>query len=84
MISRLQFWSVLIRSRNSEYPWIFTVLGQISKWLLVSRQFRKMKFLAVKEAAAPANTNSRKRQNLVCPCLLVGRKTFLTEFATKL
>ena len=30
-------------SRNSEYPWIFTVLGRDSKWLLVSRQFQKMK-----------------------------------------
>ena len=30
--------------RNSEHPWIFTVLGRDSKWLLVLRQFRKMTF----------------------------------------
>ena len=37
-----KFSRVLIGSRkyNSEYPWIFTVLGRDSKWLLFSRQFR--------------------------------------------
>ena len=35
------FW---LAPRNSEYPWIFTVLRRDSKWLLVSRQFPKMKF----------------------------------------
>ena len=41
----------------------------------------KDKILADNEAVAPANT--RKRQNLACWCLLVGRKHFLIEFATK-
>ena len=35
---------VLIGSRNSEYPWIFTVLRRDSIWLLVSRQSQKTKF----------------------------------------
>ena len=64
MISRQQLWSVLIRSRNSEYHWIFTVFGQISKWLLVSRQFRKMKFKKKKEAVAPANTKKETKFGL--------------------
>ena len=43
-ISGERFSRVLIGSRNSEYPWIFTVLGRDSTCLHVSRQFRKMKF----------------------------------------
>ena len=43
----------------------------------------KDKILAVNEAVAPANLIPRKRQNLACWCLLVGRKHFLIEFATK-
>ena len=43
-ISGQQFSRVLIGSGNLEYPWIFTVLGRNSTWLLVSRQFQKMKF----------------------------------------
>ena len=39
-----RFSRVLIGSRNSEYPWIFTVLGRDSKWLVVSQQFRKIIF----------------------------------------
>ena len=42
----------------------------------------KDKILAVNEAVAPAKL-PRKRQNLACWCLLVGRKHFLIEFATK-
>ena len=42
----------------------------------------KNKILAVTEAAAPKNTKKEKK-NLACRCLLVGRKNFLAEFATK-
>ena len=52
----------LIGSRNWEYLWISTVLGRDSKWLFVSRQFRKMKFLTVNEAAAPTNTAKKETQ----------------------
>ena len=41
----------------------------------------KDEILAVTEAAAPKIP--RKRQNLACRCLLLGKKKFLTEFATK-
>ena len=40
-ISKWQFSLVLIGSRNSECPWLFTVLRPEPRWRLVSRQFRK-------------------------------------------
>ena len=61
---------VLIGSRNSDYPWIFAVLGRDSKWLLVSKD----EILAVNEPAVPTNTKKKKRQNLACRRLLVYRK----------
>ena len=43
-ISEQQFSRVLIGSRNSEYPWLFTVLRPKPRWRLVSRRSRKTKF----------------------------------------
>ena len=43
-VNSMQFSRVLIGSRNSGYPWLFTVLRQEPRWRLVSRHFRKMKF----------------------------------------
>jgi len=54
---------VLIGSLNSEYPWIFIVLGRDSKWLLVPCQFQKM-ILVVNEAAAPKNTKKETKFGL--------------------
>ena len=36
-ISELQFSRVLIGSRNSKYPWLFTVLQPKPRWQLVAR-----------------------------------------------
>ena len=43
-ISKWQFSLVLIGSRNSECPWLFTVLRPEPRWRLVSRHFWKTKF----------------------------------------
>ena len=71
-ISEQQFSRLLIGSLSSEYPWIFTVLGRDSKWLLVSRQFQKITFQRlIKQLHQQI---PRKRQNLACRCLQVDRK----------
>ena len=71
-ISEQQFSRLLIGSRNSEYPWIFTVLGRVSKWLLVSWQFQKITF--VRKIKQLHQQIPRKRQHLACRCLQVDRK----------
>ena len=43
-ISEQQSSRILIGSRNSDYPWLFTVLLPEPRWRLVSRHFRKTKF----------------------------------------
>ena len=43
-ISEYQFLRVLIGSRNSEYPWLFTVLRPEPRWRLVLRHFGKTEF----------------------------------------
>ena len=65
------FWS-LIGSRNSEYPWLFTVLRPEPRWRVVSRHFRKTKFeLQMKQSYEQI---PRKRRTLSSRRLLVGRK----------
>ena len=61
-ISGWQFSLVLIVYRNSEYPWIFTVLGQdsASRFATVSKD----EILAINEAAAPTNTKKEKKSGL--------------------
>ena len=44
-ISEKQFSRVFIGSRNSEYPWLLTVLRPQPKWRLISRHFWKTKFV---------------------------------------
>ena len=76
LISGQQFSRVLIGSRNSEYPSLFTVLGRESKWRLVSRKFY--------EAAAPAMTR-RKSDEIWLVDVYCSVENFRTpEFATKL
>ena len=71
-ISEQQFSHLLIGPPNSEYPWIFTVLGRVSKWLLVSWQFQKITFL--RKIKQLHQQIPRKRQHLACRCLQVDRK----------
>ena len=44
-ISEKQFSRVFIGSRNSEYPWLLTVLRPQPRWRLISRYFWKTKFV---------------------------------------
>ena len=44
-ISEKQFSRVFIGSRNSEYPWLLTVLRSQPKWRLISRHFWKTRFV---------------------------------------
>ena len=50
-ISGLQFSRVLIGSRNSEYPWIFTVLRTERKMALRFAKVSEEEFVAINEAA---------------------------------
>ena len=80
-ISEQQFSRLLIGSLNSEYPWIFTVLGRNSKWLLVSRQFQKITF-SVKLSSCTSKYQERDKIWLVGVYRSI-EKNFLAEFATK-
>ena len=44
-ISEKQFSRVFIGSRNSEYPWLLTVLRPQPRWRLISRHVWKTKFV---------------------------------------
>ena len=54
-ISEQQFSRVLIGSRNSEYPWLFTVLRPEPRWRLVSR-FSEDEICAINKVVVQTNT----------------------------
>ena len=54
-ISEQQYLRALIGSRNSEYPWLFTVLRPEPRWRLVSR-FSEDEIRAIKKVVVQTNT----------------------------
>ena len=56
--SEWHFSRILIGSRNSVYPWLFTVLRPEPRWHLASRHFPEDEIWAINEAVVQTNTKT--------------------------
>ena len=64
-------------ARNSEYPWLFTVLPQEPRWRLVSTHFRQMEQSYTKQIP-------RQQRTLAFRSLPVGRKIFSCRYCNQI